>query len=238
MVHQSQSSDPRGSLRPTPSDGAPGNRLVAWIMPCANLVPLAGLLWWGWDAFVLLSLYWLETLVVGFWTILRVATMSHGSGPVTGRTIAGALGMAGFFTVHAGIFMTVHMAFLWVLFAGPWTDRIHDARDFIRLIVIGSGLWIPLIALFAGQGALYVNDVVNRFVFGRPTAAGATDIGDIIGGFYKRIVLMHVAILGGAFIAQMIGRTAPLIVLVLLKTALELRFQIGRLRPQAAPASG
>ena len=95
-----------------------------------------------------------------------------------------------------------------------------------------------VIALFAGQGALYVNDVVNRFVFGRPTAAGATDIGDIIGGFYKRIVLMHVAILGGAFIAQMIGRTAPLILLVLLKTALELRFQIGRLRPQAAPASG
>jgi len=37
---------------------------------------------------------------------------------------------------------------------------------------------------------------------------------------------MHVAIMGGAFIAQMIGRTAPLIVLVLLKTAIEIRFQM------------
>jgi hypothetical protein len=37
---------------------------------------------------------------------------------------------------------------------------------------------------------------------------------------------MHVAIMGGAFIAKIIGTAAPLIVLVLVKTALEIRFQI------------
>jgi hypothetical protein len=212
--------------------------IAAAILVLSNLVPLAGLVWWGWDAFVLLSLYWLETVVIGFWTILRVATMSRTPGTGAGRGFAAAFGMAGFFTVHAGIFMTVHMAFLWVLFAGPWTSRIHDARDFIRLIVIGSGLWIPLLALFAGQGALYVNDAVNRFVFGRPPPDGASDPGDIVGGFYKRIVLMHVAILGGGFVAQTIGRTAPLILLVLLKTALEFHFQFGRPRLRPQPASG
>ena len=39
------------------------------ILILSNLVPLAGLLWWGWDAFVLLCLYCLETAVIGFWTI-------------------------------------------------------------------------------------------------------------------------------------------------------------------------
>ncbi len=121
--------------------------------------------------------------------------------------------------------MAVHMLFIFTLFAGPWAGKIHDARDFIRLIVIGMGLWIPLLALFVGQGAIFINDAVNRFVFAKAPATKA-DTGEIMGGFYKRIVLMHLAIMGGAFIAQMIGRTAPLIVLVLLKTALEIQFQM------------
>ncbi|HEX7789477.1 MAG TPA: DUF6498-containing protein [Afipia sp.] len=47
-----------------------------------------------------------------------------------------------------------------------------------------------------------------------------------MGDFYKRIVIMHVAIMGGAFIVQAIGTAAPLIVLVLLKIAIEIRFQM------------
>ncbi|MBN8964880.1 MAG: hypothetical protein J0H89_05750, partial [Rhizobiales bacterium] len=30
----------------------------------ANLVPLIGVLAWGWDAFLLLTLYWMETVIV------------------------------------------------------------------------------------------------------------------------------------------------------------------------------
>jgi hypothetical protein len=218
------------STVPIPSDAGRPQRgvLAATILIVSNLVPLAGILWWGWDVFVLLCLYWLETAVIGFWTILRVAALSQAPGKATGRGIAGALALSGFFTVHAGIFMTVHMAFLYILFAGAWAGRIHDAGDFIRLMVIGSGLWIPLLALFAGQGALFVNDAVNRFAFGR--ALPDTDAAGIVGGFYKRIVLMHVAILGGAFIVQAIGNIAPLIVLVLLKTALEIALLMSRRR--------
>lgn len=197
------------------------------ILILSNLVPLAGILFWGWDAFVLLCLYWLETAVVGFWTILRVVTMSRDR--VAGRSIPGALAIGGFFIVHAGIFMTVHMIFLWTLFAGPWASRLHDARDFIRLILIGQGLWLPLLALFVGQGAVFINDAVNRFIFTKPSQE-STEVGDIMGGFYSRIVLMHVAIMGGAFIAERIGTAAPLIVLVLVKTALEIRFQIRQRR--------
>lgn len=91
--------------------------------------------------------------------------------------------------------------------------------------MIGKDLWIPLLALFVGQGAIFINDAVNRFVFAKVPLSGA-DTGAIMGGFYKRIVIMHVAIMGGAFIAQAIGTAAPLIVLVLLKIAIEIRFQM------------
>lgn len=209
--------------------------LVPAILILSNLVPLAGLLWWGWDAFVLLCLYCLETGVIGFWTILRVATMSRDQGSATRRSIASTLALSGFFTVHAGLFMTVHMLFIFVLFAGPWEGKIHDARDFIRLVVIGMGLWLPLLALFVGQGAIFINDAVNRFVFARVQQT-QVDTGEVMGNFYKRIVILHLALMGGAFISQMIGRTAPLIVLVLLKTALEIRFQM-KLRKEAATAA-
>jgi hypothetical protein len=208
----------------------PRSRIASSILILANLVPLAGVLWWGWDAFVLLCLYWLETAVIGFWTILRVTTLSRAKGSLAGRSIAASLGLAGFFTVHAGLFMAVHMAFLWALFAGTWAAKIHDARDFIRLIVIGMGLWIPLAALFVGQGAVFVNDAVNHFAFGKALPADA-NTAEIMGGFYKRIVLMHVAIIGGGFVAQAIGTVAPLVVLVLLKTAIEVRLWM---RPERA----
>ncbi|MGR9927092.1 DUF6498-containing protein, partial [Escherichia coli] len=61
------------------------------------------------------------------------------------------------------------------------------------------------------------------------------DDGEIMGDFYKRIIIMHVALMGGAFILQMIGQTAPLIVLVLLKTALEIRFRM-KLRRESSPS--
>ncbi|MGL4558285.1 MAG: DUF6498-containing protein [Afipia sp.] len=225
------------STVPTTSGSGVSRRgtFTSSILILSNLVPLLGILFWGWDTFVLLCLYCLETAVIGFWTILRAATMSRDPGSAAGRSIAGSLALAGFFTVHAGLFMSVHMLFIYSLFAGPWAGRIHDARDFIRLIVIGKDLWIPLLALFVGQGAVFINDAVNRFVFAKVPQTNA-DTGEIMGGFYKRIVIMHVAIMAGAFIAQAIGTAAPLIVLVLLKIAIEIKFQMkARSKDAAAP---
>src|ERR1043166_9093300 len=93
------------------------------LLIAANLVPLVGVVAWGWDAFVLLMLYWLETSVIAVWAVVRVATMSgadltalniEGSG---GRP-ASPIGLAAFIMLHAGIFMLVHFLFLWELFAG------------------------------------------------------------------------------------------------------------------------
>ena len=49
------------------------------ILVAANLLPIVGVVFWGWDAFVLLMLYWLETAVIGFWTIVRVVDLVVGS---------------------------------------------------------------------------------------------------------------------------------------------------------------
>ena len=84
------------------------------LLIAANWIPIVGVLYWGWDVFVLLVLYWLETAIIGVWTIARIVLAPRGSiGPLAAR-----LAMAAFFVVHSGMFMGVHMVFLWALFSG------------------------------------------------------------------------------------------------------------------------
>ena len=38
----------------------------------ANLIPLAGTLFFGWSSGVIMVLYWFETAVIGFYSILKL----------------------------------------------------------------------------------------------------------------------------------------------------------------------
>ena len=36
-----------------------------------NVTPLYGVLYWQWDTFQLLIFYWMETVLLAFWTVMR-----------------------------------------------------------------------------------------------------------------------------------------------------------------------
>jgi hypothetical protein len=209
------------------------------LLLAANLVPLVGVIMWGWDAFVLLMLYWLETAVIAFWTIVRIATMpasaladlqieSKGSRP------ASPLGMAAFLTLHAGIFMGVHFLFLWVLFAGDWSHKIHGVRSFVDQMVIGTDLWVPLLVLFVVRGAFMLFDAVKPWLWRRlglverkPAEEQMLGPGEsIIFALYIRIVVMQVTIIFGAWLAMLAGGAGALTFLILVKTAVDVSFQV------------
>jgi hypothetical protein len=207
---------------------------ATWILITINLTPIAGVVWWGWDAFVLLMLYWLETAIIAFWTVVRIAATPqvalsdlhlHGS-----RRPPSPLGVAAFILLHAGIFMTVHLFLLWGFFAGSWSRRVHGIRDFIDQIVIESGLWAPLLALFIGHGALTLFDLVRPKVCPRLVSAAETR-GDgkeqglsIVFGLYSRIVVMQVTIILGAWVALLSGVGGAFVFLIVLKTAVDVGF--------------
>src|SRR5262245_172553 len=116
------------------SGRVPAIRRIAAVLPrpatiillAANLLPLVGVILWGWDAFLLLVLYWMETIVFAFWTVVWIATADPGSiGALTvgGTKVTRPMALAAFFTLHAGLFIAVHFLFLWVLFSGDWSQR-------------------------------------------------------------------------------------------------------------------
>ncbi len=199
------------------------------VLLAANAIPLAGVLLWHWDVFLLLMLYWMETLVIGVWTLAAVA-VSPGDAMGKSAQNQSRLFLVPFFTVHSGIFMSAHFLFLWDLFAGAWAARVHNVRDFIAVIVIGTGLWLPLVALFISRGFSFLlssygaHFIPDRFAFLRPRTEETRKSGSVLFGFYGRIVTMHVAIIFGGFLAQHIGAMAPLLLLIALKVAADLGF--------------
>lgn len=214
------------------------------LLIAANSVPIWGVLFWGWDVFVLLILYWLETAIIGFWMIARIVCVpiaSLGTIEVNGKPVAGIkaatarLFVAGFFVVHAGIFMGVHMVFLWSMFSGEWSKRIHGLGDFINRLIIDTDMWGPLLVLFLVRGLSFLFHVIKPKAienlersFGLPVSSvpAPEDIGSIVGAFYGRVVVMHMTIIFSAFISVLFGSIAPLIVMVAVKTVADVSLHV------------
>ena len=53
----------------------------------ANLVPVVGVFWFGWDAFVVVLSYWLEGAVVGLFTLIKIIWALPGYNPTPGTSV-------------------------------------------------------------------------------------------------------------------------------------------------------
>ena len=186
----------------------PRTSLVALVL--ANLVPLVGVIAFGWDLGLVLLLYWGESAVIFVFSIAKMVR-------VAGKA---SFLLVPFFLVHAGMFMGGHLVFLLALFvdrpAAGWSSWFGD-------------LGIGLAALFASH---LVSFLVN--VRGRGESYKAPQ--DAMSGFYGRIVVMHLTIIFGAFLGAIIGfRIAALTLLIVLKTAAD-AFAHARERRKNQPA--
>lgn len=191
----------------------------------ANLAPLFGVLFFKWDAGYLLMLYWLENLVIGGWTLLRM--LSTGGLRVVPQSV--------FFTFHYSFFCAGHGAFLLTLVAAdaPGLDGDYDEGpggvflmpvhmltaqfDWIAQAMPGL-LGLPLLAFIVSHG---VSTVYHHFIAGEDRQR---DADDIMFDPYKRIVALHIALILGAMLMFNTGLedTLPaLLVLVAAKIAID-----------------
>lgn len=191
------------------------------LLIAANALPIVGILFWHWDAFLLLLLYWMETAILGFWVMVAVAISPARSVNIFGQDLS-RIGMIAFLLLHSGIFMGVHFMMLWELLAGGWASRIHGVVDFLKLVVIGQGLWLPLLVLFLARG--FVQLIAER----RQPLVLSDNEGSLLRsgplfGFYLRIVIMQLTLILGGVIAVFAGAGVSLITLVVIKTAIDLK---------------
>lgn len=183
----------------TTNDRASVSLLIA-----ANLVPVVGAIAFGWDAGMIMLVYWAENLVIGFYNILKMA-MAKAS-PLPEK-----LFLIPFFTVHFGLFCFVHGIFV-SLFAGGL--RMGGPEQWLK--GLGS-IFIAVLGLLVSHGYSFFENFVRRREYENLTtrAQMAAPCG--------RIVLLHIAIIAAGAPVMLLGSPLPLlIILVLLKIGIDL----------------
>ena len=192
--------------------------LSAWILVLANLVPLAGVLFWGWNAFALVALFWMENVVIGVFFILRMLSLD----PRDPALWAAKLFMVPFFCVHYGMFTAIHGSFVFHLLGGKdYTTQGLLPLDAAARAAADFGLWLPLAVLVGSHLFSFLWNYLYRGEFRR------AQLTRLMAQPYGRVVVLHVAIIFGGFAATMLGSPLwALIVLLGLKIALDLRAHV------------
>jgi hypothetical protein len=117
-----------------------------WVLIAVNLIPFAGVLFWNWDLFSLMVLYWMETAMIGFYQLIKILVNM----PLF------AIFLIPFFTFHFGMFMKVHFMFISALFGPPWARALHDSiLAILNRLLFEERFWIPALALFISHGVSF-----------------------------------------------------------------------------------
>ena len=143
-------------------------------LTAANVLPLFGALFWGWEAFNIVLLYWAENLAVGFYNILKIAfaKVSHPAEHL------GKLFLIPFFTVHYGGFTAVHGVFVLAMFVG--LEVIRKVPTTLHTPLMSGSNAISGITLIGAVGAAAIDGPLGAVV-GTLAVMAATI--NVVGGY-------------------------------------------------------
>ncbi len=179
------------------------NSLILLIL--ANTIPLFGVLFFGWDLFAIIFLYWLESAVIGFYNIFKLKKVAR----------KGAFFIIPFFIVHYGGFMLGHLVFIFAIFTPETSSLLPSVETIINLLQLVS---ISLIALFISHGYSFFHNFINKKEYEN------REDGEQMMIPYKRIVIMHITIIVSGFLVMISGEgIIMLTILILLKTMVDIR---------------
>jgi len=190
----------------------------------AAIVIAAGVLFFGWPTFTVLAFYWIENAVIGVFNLVRMAV----AGARSGQLVNGVF-LCGFFIVHYGLFCLAHAYFITALFGAEGVDDHFMFDPAMALLSRTASNEIGAIALLAIVVSAGI-DTVQWLM-----SADVTDRADpqrVMFAPYGRIVVLHIVLLGGGFLLQILH--APAIAVLLLVGA-KLASDVLRMRAAAAP---
>jgi hypothetical protein len=188
-----------------------GARLLLIVL--LNLIPVGGVLWLGWDAGQILMLYWVENIIVGVMSLVRILTAGQRDAPTARTTPMGAIGVGCFFIVHYGLFTLVHGVFTMIL-----ASRIINDEDGLwgRVFANPTFHWAVLAAAVL-QVVILIREWWSSGLW-RRSSPGAEMFRP-----YGRIVVLHVTVLAAAWwLSETSAPMAAVLILCLMKAVVEL----------------
>jgi hypothetical protein len=183
------------------------------ILVLANLVPLAGVMFFGWAVFPIMLLFWLENVIVG---ALNALKMLLAGGPAPLQAIK--LFLVPFFCFHYGGFTLVHGVFVFAMFGGRRDSGggMFPTWDYVSSTVWEQHLIWAVVGLVLSHVFSFGWNYLYRGEFRR------VRVDQLMMQPYGRVVVLHVAILGGGFLIMALGSpVAGLALLIVLKIILD-----------------
>jgi len=239
-------------------------RASAWALIAANSLPLFGVLFFGWDTFSIVFLYWLENVIIGGVNVLKMITCRPDPNAIDWSQVkanrefyrelekfkksgqleqalmanhASKFFLVPFFIFHYGIFCLVHGVFVFAIFGreigGDAFEPFGGIGNF-SAVLSREHLWLAAAALATSHLWSFFVNYLGKGEYRR------TVVPLLMFQPYARIIVLHVAILLGAFFAFALGsNVVVLIVLIIGKTMLDLSLHLReRLRNAKAPDPG
>ena len=209
-----------------------------WALVAANLVPLAGVAFWGWKVADVVLLYWLENVVIGLMNALRIAcadpqhlvSSPHaGTGLKPGELPIAKLVLIGFFFVHYGAFCAAHGTVLAEIFAprGAYGERLGIGALLAEMLRDPALLVSVLFLLGSHLVSFRVNYIGHE-------EYRHVDIAGLMLQPYRRILVVHLFILFGGFaLAATNTPAAGIAVFIAIKTAIDFNMHLRERRQLA-----
>jgi hypothetical protein len=206
----------------------------AWALIAANVLPLLGVLFWGWDTFEIVALYWVENVIIGAINVLKMITCSSERAAIesfnskvasSSKKLPGhgsKLFLVPFFVVHYGLFCLVHGSFILAFFQPEsFVGSPFEAFSHLAAAISDRHLGWAVVGLAASHLYSFFRNYVGRGEYRRSIV--------VLQMFqpYVRVVVLHVAILFGAFVVIALGSNIGILaILIIGKTVLDLTMHL------------
>ena len=179
-----------------------------FLIVALNLLPIAGVIFWDWRVFDIIFLYWIENLIIGAFSALRMVARPYRH-PIDWIF---PLLLTPFFVLHYGAFCWGHGLFVISMFSEPGApDMSISAAVFAALE--DNSMLIAVLALMALQAIDWLRDTARH-------GLGADGVRELMVAPYRRIMVLHLTILFGGFAVLSLGEPVTgLLLLIALKTA-------------------
>lgn len=221
----------------------------------ANTVPLMGVLFWQWNLFNIVFLYWLETGIMGFFNIFKIQMAKlEDEKPITlvvgvmkkykphtsqfsddanyeygKETIISKKYYPLVFITKLLPFMAMHGIFIYgVLYIFPLFRQFESSAKILDYPTIPTINFSPdfiysLLVLFISHGISFFYNFVWKKEYLNVSPQQQMDMYD------QRLVVMHLTLLFGAFLINIIGSSIVLLaVMVVIKIKLDIDAHINR----------
>ncbi|MDB5490704.1 MAG: hypothetical protein JWO78_553 [Micavibrio sp.] len=189
------------------------------VLIIANLIPVYGVVFLGWNVLDILLVFWVENLAIGLFTILKMLTVGLIAGGIF--RLIGTLFRICFFCAHYGLFTLGHGVLIYAIFGdGPFTKGAIKAEYWPSLyepFLPGHALFYAALSILGSHLFSYV----YNFIIRKEYASSKVDI--LMFRPYGRVVILHIVILLGGFLAEKSGSSiAALLLLVVIKICIDI----------------